>query len=704
MKLKLTQIAALVICLVLVNVTIAFATQIDLIFNNQVVGSATLNASKFFDKNLEVNNNSLHISISSKSGYVLTSILLFLCKDKTPEKCDLSNPIEYEKSVNTNFKLDDISTSGIANIFSLLRVNESWIGGWDSVENSVWKTQDLDKLNLYLKYDVAGYIKNIIENFGSIPFNSLEKADFLGKTLYSLEGKKSSGLFKKEKINITDKKITNTVDPKKGYAFVLPADNKIYNPITFFETPELCGNTKCDIGETYNTCWQDCACPEGQAPTPQGCIPKSNITLVIDSVNKDEFSCFIPPDIQAFKTTGGCIFTDDFQVKLHINNTPISYSLNSPYFYLGDKTYDVNERGYCQPEAGEGYQILENNFSTTPTIVYNASRFTCSIYFPSLDRDQEFNERLAVSLVLPITFSRGNETETQELTAITGINVKGTSLRLDLSELRSLDAKRRELASQQRKLNNILEKISYAELAAEAVSAAIDGCCASVIGSAICCGQVSWWTLAVLALHGANIGLEKYIDDKYDKKKDEILAYANAQVQESAQQARLEVAENIPNLVWVNGDKSGQYTGSVCGQENVEVWYNFEAFGCSQRDGLWFNFNNITRPKCDCQQFEWVGTNIEGSICDCNHVSKDFSWIKKDEGGKEIGLRRYNPTGKHLLLNTTADKLFKSNNILNITTFCATGIPTSTYGFNFGGNIGDVTAEWELANYTSTCQ
>ncbi|MBI4163312.1 MAG: hypothetical protein HY512_00500 [Candidatus Aenigmarchaeota archaeon] len=700
------KILSLVLVLIVSSSSLAMAIEIDLVYNNNAVSSAVFDRSKFFDKSLVVNNNTLHISVSGKNNISISSILLFLCKDKAPDACDFSNPIEYERFVETDFYLNDISNNNRANILTLVKAGESWIGAWDSIENGVWKTGETDNLNLYLKHDVGSDLKVAIESLGSIPTNSVEKADFSGKPLYILEGKKSIGLFKKDKINITSSFSSNKVDLKKGYTFVFPTGNQINNPITLFNTPELCGNLKCDIGETFNTCWQDCACSAGLVNTPHGCVPETDLKLNIESKNRGEFNCFIPPDIQAFQNIGGCVFTDDFEIKLKINNTPTTYLLNPPYFYLGGQSYPVAGRGTCT-EIGDSYQIVENNFSSAPTIVYNASEFSCNLYFPPLERDEEFNETLAFSMIFPITTKEGNKTETHELTATTGLDISGTSLRLDLTDLQDLAKKKAELEKQHRELNKYQYWLSIAELTYEAVKIALDGCCASVIGSVFCCGAVTFWTPVVFGLHLANAAYGIYMDRKYDKKVDEVKEYAQGKVQESAIEAKIEIAQNIPNLVWVNGAKSGPYTGTVCGQENVEVWYNFESFGCSQRDGLWFNFNNVTRPQCDCQQFEWISENMEGPICDCNQVSTSFSWIKKDINGKETGMRKYNQKGAHLLLNTTADKLFKKNNILNITTFCSTGqieAIAEEAGFSLGPDIGDVTAEFELVNYNSTCQ
>ncbi len=712
MKMKLLS---LILAVIISSATVAFAVEVDLIFNNQVT-AVIFDRTKFFEKKISVNNNTVHISISGRNNYTLSSILVFLCRDKEPDKCDFSNPIEYERFVETDFRLDDISANSKANILSLVKVDQSWLGSWDVIENSAWKTSEIDKFTVYLKHDAAKDVKNLVENFGSIPTGSIEKIDFQGKAVYVLEGKKSSGLFKKEKIDIVSSILSGQVNPKKGYTFVLPRDSQIYNPLTFFNTPELCGNLRCDAGETYNTCWQDCACPDDLVNTPHGCVPKTNLGLVIENINKKEFSCFIPPDIQAFKTVGGCVFTDDIEIKLSINNTPTTYTLNPPYFYLGGETYPVASRGTCTPDLGEGYEIVENNFTTAPTIVYNASKFTCNLYFPPLNRQDEFKEKLAFSIIFPITTQKGNETETHELVGTTGIDIIGTSLKIDLTELQDLARKLDDLAKKGDKLKKISDAISTAELLSEAVKSVTDGCCASVIGSAYCCGVTTWWTVLVILVHAANYKLKEYIEDCYEGKSspwghvtddcDKIAKLKNnalRKILESAQETRTQIAQGIPNLVWVNGNKSGPYTPTVCGQESVEVWYNFESFGCSERDGLWFNFNNQTRPECDCQRFQWIGNEIEIPFCDCSKVSQDFSWDIKNQGGKDIGRRIYNPKGKHLLLNTTADRLFQKRNILNITAFCSTGVPSNVYGFELGGGIGDVLAEWELVNYTATC-
>ncbi|HLD57482.1 MAG TPA: hypothetical protein VJA47_04195, partial [archaeon] len=130
-----------------------FAIEINMVFGGS--STASLDRTKFFDKTLTIDKNNLHISISGKGGYVLNSILLFLCKDKDPVECDLSNPIEYEKFAETDFLIDQVSTNGKLNIFTLVNANSSWIGGWDTIENGVLKTTDIDKVELTLKHNVS---------------------------------------------------------------------------------------------------------------------------------------------------------------------------------------------------------------------------------------------------------------------------------------------------------------------------------------------------------------------------------------------------------------------------------------------------------------------------------------------------------------------------------------------------------------------
>ena len=670
------------------------ATRVNIAANGVPDTLASLNRTKFFDKTLTINKNNLHISISAKGGYVLNSILLYLCQDSDPLNCDFSAPIEYEKFVETDLRLDELSKNGKLNMLTLVNANDSWIGGWDTIENGALKTADIDNAKIYLKYNFSDQIKTVIESFGSIPSSSIASAEFDGRQFYILDGKKiAGGLFRKEKLNITGSSLESKFTQKKGYSFVFPKDNVIYNPLTFFDTPEICGNTKCDIGENYNTCWQDCSCPEGFAPTPTGCVPKTNITLEME-LDKKDFECLIPPNTDAFNSVRGCGFYDGLTIKLHINNTPLNYSAGEPYFDFGGKSYPFIGRK-CQEGFGEGYKITGDSY-TGSTIVYNASKFTCTTILPTIDTEEAFENKKTLAVVFPITFSRGNETETQKLTAITSVNVKGTDLKVSIPDIAGMAEKARRMEKDIANIDKLSKLINIILGTIHGVSLSIDFCCGTGVGSLFCCGSVNWWHLALESLQAANYAFTDYKKSQLEDEMKNLERYRDRQIEESKEEAKSSVKQQLPNLVWVNGNSSGGYTGSVCGNEQAEVWYNFEAFGCSKGDGLWFNFNNQSRPSCDCQSSVWSGNKIEGIKCNCNSTSTDFSWVIKNQEGKDIGFKKYNSQGKHKLLSATADKLFPQSNILNITIFCAAN--------DFGDlAVGNIKSEFEFLNYTSTC-
>ncbi|HLD56797.1 MAG TPA: hypothetical protein VJA47_00720, partial [archaeon] len=577
--------------------------------------------------------------------------------------------------------------------------NSSWIGSWDAIENGTLKSADIDKVELSLKHNVSDQIKSVIENFGSIPSGSISSVDFGGRQFFVLDAKKSSGLFRKEKINITEKRLETKFVPKKGYSFVFPRDNIIYNPLTFFNTPETCGNAKCDIGETHNTCWQDCACPEGLAATPSGCVPKTDISLEIVNIDKKDLECFIPPKTNAFNSVEGCGFFDVLNIKLQINNTPLAYILNQPYFDFAGKSY-LFSGSTCTHEDGEVLSVVDAN-STIKQLVTNSSKYSCTAILPPIEADQAFEEKKTLAVVFPITFTKSDESGRviggHELTAITSVNVKGTDINVDFSEIADMKRKAKEMGKDINKLSEYTNILNTVLLMARGIQFKTITCCTIPYSSLYCCPQASWWTVVSDVLSLTSIAYKEYMKHDIKEKMEKLEDERDRKIEESLQEVRSSVKQELPNLVWANGDKSGGYTGSVCGQENVEIWYtNFESFGCSKGDGLWFNFNNQSRPFCDCQSSTWVGNSIEPASCNCNSTSTDFSWVIKNEDGRDVGFKKYNPTDKHLLIKSTADKIFQQNSELNLTISCASN--------DFGDlQIGNIKSEFELLNYTATC-
>ena len=175
-------------------------------------------------------------------------------------------------------------------------------------------------------------------------------------------------------------------------------------------------------------------------------------------------------------------------------------------------------------------------------------------------------------------------------------------------------------------------------------------------------------------------------------------------IEESSREAEIKIkgglSRSLGNLIWAKGSETGK-TATVCNGENVEGYYDFGAFGCSD---VWFSFNSKNRPVCNFTSNLWVEDPdkvLNGKIFNdtCyNSSSTEYTWMPQDENMRpELGVRSYNATDSiFLLFNKTASSLFSNpvnGSELKIFTSCDSQIAGQR-----------IESEFKLVNYSEICK
>src|SRR3989344_7040723 len=264
---------------ILINATTATAVNINIITKNSTE-TVKLDLNQFLKRKLTtIENGKLKVDIGSLEQSQIKSALLYLCKNKNLTDCLKSLPIQYTSKVDTIFSQKDIEINGKSGLVSILKTNETWLADWAEIDNSVLQNSDMDEISVYSSVNLND-TKKFIQNYGMIPVSFIDNVDFGGKQIYQIVGSvQKKGL--KETISISEPKFLADFVKQEGYIFAFPTDQKIYTPITFYNVPRVCGDSVCSIGENYQTCWYDCACPQGQIPGRTGCTKKTDTRLII---------------------------------------------------------------------------------------------------------------------------------------------------------------------------------------------------------------------------------------------------------------------------------------------------------------------------------------------------------------------------------------------------------------------------------------
>ncbi len=658
-NITIVKLSSIMVIFLLLNLPIVFATEISLVFGGES-RTFSFTANKFINKIIDVKSGRVFLNITANRDYSIRRVLLFPCRGLSPMECIRKEPIEYESYSDTYINLRDAVENGKGSIMTLVMLNTtSWIGFWDSYENGNFRSRDLGSLDLDINTD-TGEAEKQISDYGMIPVNWVEDADFKGKGLYQIEAEKVITEYG-ESLNFTRTLESGNLTDTRNYLFAFPKDSRVYNPLTFYYQPPVeCGNFLCELGESQATCCRDCGCPENQSCSRTGCVPSSDIRLVLDSMEPS-------PLLECYIYENECTFQDLLELKLHIENAPLNYWINDYFFIFGNQSYKGMA---CLPEE-EGLD--------------------CTILLPRMNRNQSFQEKRILSLYLSIGYMEMSETRTEEISLDIGLDITGKDLGEEL-DLQSLRDKLAQMTKTMEKINAILKVVktlmmiynawtlfnfmqagthaalfSFHADAAKACAACCGpynpACCACIDPNAklaalhkkleisfLARAKYTTWMLvqAEIAMMIIEALIKAWAEYEMGRLEDRLKQKIERIDQDTMSIVGDDVIGTIPLLVWANGNFSGKYTKTVCNSEILEIRYDFTPLNCS--GGLWLTPEGMVKQEA-------------------------------------------NTTGEHLLLSKEADQLFQGRNSMTMEVEC-----NSTRYYNIVSDI------IPFLNYTESCE
>ncbi len=297
MKYKVIALESLAIFVsyLVFSLTLVSATNVNIIFNNQVQGTATYSqedhvnmkiSPKHEASDITWTNVKLTVNVNSASlGHSITKIFLYKCLSQTPTECARTTPEVFDNYIDTDLLWKDISqktgTSQYPQAGNLLFIvkledqngKENWVGFFTQTKRMSYNTFDTQQLSInsievYAKsLNLVEPIKAYIENKLMIPFKWATKVAFTDSTqLYAMGG--SASEMDSHNLQTAIVSSSEIASLNKEFYFVSPKTSSgIANPILLNLNPSFaCGDNKCesDIGESSDSCCLDCGCGIGQ--------------------------------------------------------------------------------------------------------------------------------------------------------------------------------------------------------------------------------------------------------------------------------------------------------------------------------------------------------------------------------------------------------------------------------------------------------
>ena len=625
---------------ILLASSIASATELNIIYgSDREKINYTLDS--FFDSSVFVSSNAVKIYVSEKANYTINKILIFICKNKLPDECIISQrPLEYGKSVSAEIQLSDVQKAGEGRILVFANIlDSSWVAKSFLIKGSSASPEEIQGLDISAKFNIDE-VKSTIQNYGMVPLNLIDAVSGFNN-LKSVKATHAAG----NNLNFSSQ--MQSIDSNAaGYQFAFSNNS---GPITFFNLGETCGNAKCEkgSGETYNSCWLDCLCPAGQAATVKGCKATEGISIVIDSISPEKLRCAVQNSTCA---------SSYLLAKLHIENAPTNFTIESPVFSFENKSYtDI----LCSP-----VDLNVRGIVTGETRANNQTKYSCSIQLPEIrniqySEDIETVENRSLLITFPMSI------QTQNGTKIIPVSGKA-SLQLNIfnaeQKLRHLDELGEDLEKQKHKANIVQHRAKNIELTTAGIAATLLAICASTtlpsLGATYdTCIKGALFTKISLIVAAANEGIKAAVAKYYDIKVTNAARRLRGELNYAQRGQEESKKEALVSLVWASGNESGSYVDSVCGNEKVDIKFSFEPFQCKE---LLIGFNGDFWPFCNCASQHWIdeGFNPLGGTCVCANTSA-YYWkplIKYPTG--DVSYRVYNSTGIHTLTSTYASSLF----------------------------------------------
>lgn len=458
-KYSLFCAAVVAMAFMLANTSTASAVNINLITQNKTE-KIKLDINQFLNRKLTtVEGENAKVDIGSSENSPIQAGLLYLCKDRNPIDCIKSLPIQYTSKADASLKLQDIQNNGIANLLSLIKTDKNWLADWTRIENSnVQATEDIE-IDAYSPTNTTD-AKEFMQKYGMLPLSFIDKVDFRGKKIYQTTGiTKRKGSI--ENITLTNGKLVDGLEKEDGYIFAFPAEgDKIYSPITFYNIPKNCGDSVCSVGENHETCWYDCACPEGTAPSRFGCINKTGIKMIIDK-KPDSLSCIVDGLKIDKKNLNTTCKAQPFNIKFHIENQPVKFSISPDSFYFEfNQRRDDSKPGTfkmsCLPPVIAQYRITKENLANTTA--FTDSEYECFIAPPKMHdlAGTDFGDIDARSMLFGMYMNVPTKNGTQVIEISNTTNLDFKILGQDTSELEGLTKK----AKEQEKIVKVLDDLT----------------------------------------------------------------------------------------------------------------------------------------------------------------------------------------------------------------------------------------------------
>ena len=379
------------------SLTLASATNVNIIFNGQVMNTANYEQESLLNMAVRMShdpsditwtNVKLAVGLNSASlANTITKIFVYKCRSATPTECVRSTPQVFDNYVDTELLWKDISDRTgaaqypqVANLFFLVKLEdmnakESWIGLFTETRRTAYNLFDTTQLsitdvNLYVKsLSLVDPAKAYIENKMMVPFKWADKTVFQNANpLYGIGAsaqEADSHTFQTAVVSSSE--ITSI---NKDFYFVAPAiSSGVASPVVLNLNPSFtCGNNLCesDIGETSTLCCYDCGCESGKY-----CDTASNINL---STCKADSSTLSVTSASTDPITD-CARGFTANISARINNVPASASQVSGIVTLNKSVYTATCSGssgsyMCSiPIASSGIKCGSGSYTIGPGVL-----------------------------------------------------------------------------------------------------------------------------------------------------------------------------------------------------------------------------------------------------------------------------------------------------------------------------------------------